>query len=273
MLKIDKRKTHGFPKDEPSWARLFQDMIFIALSDRQNLETQWARNIAYYYGFQHLLYNPTLRYIQVDEGRNDQYIINRIAPFVEQRVAKLTRSKPTLAVIPDKNDPKIIMGAQISRHLLKNLWKINNKDDLLDTATLLSVLTGCSFKKVVWDANGGEGVRDEQDEKGNLTFDENGKQISNITYLGDIHNSVRTSFEILTHSGVKRIEDADWIDDRTIQNVDTIKAKYPDFDIDKALKTPEGVTRFEKFVSALAVGGPFGMGGFSGFAGYQPCGS
>lgn len=273
MLKIDKSKGHSFPKDEPTWARFFSDMIFIGLSDRQNLETQWARNIAYYYGFQHLLYTPTLRYIQVDHGRNDQYIINRIAPFVEQRVAKLTKSKPTLTVLPSKNDPKIIMGATISKHLLKNLWKVNEKDNLLDTGTLLSVLTGCSFKKVVWDADGGEGVRDEKDEKGNLTFDKEGGQTSNITFLGDIHNAVRSSFEILASSGARNVESSDWIVDRTAQNIDTIKSKHADFDIDKALKNPESTTRFEKFVNSLAQGGPYGMGGFSGFGGYEPGGS
>jgi len=273
LLKIDKSKEHGFPKDEKAWARFFQDMIFTGLSDRQNLETQWARNIAYYYGFQHLLYDATLRFIQVDDGRHDQYIINRIAPFVEQRVAKLTRSKPTLTVTPDKTDQKSIMGASLSKHLLKNIWKVNNKDDKLDTTTLYSVLTGSGFRKTVWDASGGEGVRDEQDQDGNLTFDEDNKKTSNITYLGDISTSCRTSYEILASAGAKNIENARWIVDRPVVSIDEVKAKHKDFKIDRAMKEPEALTRFEKFVNTLGYGGPYGLGGFSGFGGYTPGGA
>jgi hypothetical protein len=183
MLKIDKRKNHNFPKNEDEWVRMFKDMTSIALSEREGLETQWARNIAYHYGYQHLLYDPMTKFIQIDGGRNDEYIINRIAAFVEQRVAKLSKSRPSLTVVPDKNEPLVKKAEDMSEKLLKNLWKINNKDESFENTVVLACLMGSSFKKTLWDDEAGEGVRDEQDAEGNIAFTEDGRQESNVFYF------------------------------------------------------------------------------------------
>jgi hypothetical protein len=222
-----------------------------ALSERESLEAVWARNIAYYFGFQHLIYDSRLRTIEVDSYR-DEYVINRIAPFVEQRVAKLTRSKPILGVVPDKTDPLVIKGADISEKLLKHLWKVNNKDDKLYQAALLMVLAGSSFKKVCWDAEGGEPLLDDADEDGNIVLEEGtGQRKMTKVWLGDIDNIVRSSFEIIHAPGAKCIKDAEWIMERTQRNALEVLEKFPKFDIDKATKSGEELTRFEKFVSNL----------------------
>jgi hypothetical protein len=272
VLKINKSKGHGYPKDERAWARMFSDMISIALNEREGIETQWARNAAYYFGFQHLLYDPMTKFIQVDGGRNDEYIINRIAGFLEQRVAKLAKSKPTLTVIPDKNDPLVIKGADISEKLLKNLWKINEKDEALEEAIMLSCLMGSSFKKTLWDSEAGDGVRDEQDEDGNIEFMEDGRQKTNVFYMGEVTSALRNAFQVLVPSGVKKIRKSEWICDRTMNNVDEIKKKFPDFDIDAALKHPDDTTRFEKFVYCLGLGSPYQFGATS-FSGMERTGS
>jgi len=271
-LKIDKSKDHGFPKDEDAWLRAVLDMISVALNERQGLEAQWARNIAYYFGFQHLLYDPMTRYIQVDIGRSDAYIINRISSFVEQRVAKLSRSKPTLAVIPDKTDPVTIKAADISEKLLRHLWKVNDKDEKLEDAILFAVLSGSAFKKVLWDSEAGDGIRDDLDEDGNITFSEDGRMQSHVYHMGEITNAVRDCFQILVPPGVRKLEKSEWVTDRQAMNVEEIRAKHKDFNIDKALKSPTVNTRFEKFVASLGINAPYGYGG-SGFAGVERSGN
>jgi hypothetical protein len=233
-----------------------------AISERQSLEALWARNVAYYLGFQHITYDPTLKIMQLDSSR-DEYIINRIAPFVEQRVAKLTRSKPILGIIPDKTDPLTIKGAEISEKLLKHLWKVCDKDDKLYLSTLYMVLWGSSFKKVIWDATGGDPILDEQDEEGNEVYDEESGQLQmNKVWLGEIDSLVRSPFEILHAPGARDIKGAEWIMERTRRTALEVYEKFPKFDISQAVKDGEEVTRYEKFIHGLGCPslGSYGFG-------------
>jgi hypothetical protein len=253
MLKIDQNKDHNFPKTKQAWANYIRDICGNAISTRQSSEAQWARNLAYYHGFQHLSYDPVLEIVEIDRGRDNEYIINRIAPYVEQRVAKLIRTKPTLAVLPDSMDPLTIKAAELNERLLKYLWKSQHKDEKLAYAALLMVLTGCAFKKVMWNSEGGEPVKSDQDEEGNIVFDENtGSRKQNLIWLGEVENYVRSPFDILASSGVRSIESSAWIIERSQRTLIELKAMF-DFDEDLVRKNPMDLSRFEKFVNNLGM--------------------
>lgn len=251
VLPFNKSKKCGFPKDEQGWIKYITSLHTNALSERQSLEATWARNIAYYFGFQHLVYDPCIKMIQIDTNR-DEYIINRIAPFVDQRVAKLIRSKPTLGVLPDKTDTLTIKAAEISEKVLKNIWKINDKDAKLHDAVLLMTLMGSSFKKVIWDSEGGDAVLDEQNSDGQIEFDEEtGAQKMQKIFLGDVENIVKSPFEILCSKGARSIKQCEWIMDRSCRTAIEVQAKFKEFDIDALSGYSEDLTTYEKFVYNL----------------------
>jgi hypothetical protein len=256
-LKINKSKNHSFPKDESSWVKFINNLHDDALSERQSLEMQWARNIAYYLGFQHINYDEALRDIRIDDSRGDEYIINRIAPFVEQRKAKITKSRPIMGVTPDDIDPMTIKGAELSEKVLRYLWKINDKDYKLDTLALYLVLMGSAFIKTAWDAEGGEAMKEDQDDEGNIVFDEQtGKQKKNLVWTGDIDTQIRSPWEILVAPGTKHdLCYAPWVCERSHRNVLEIKEMFPDFDISKSHQQRTDLTIYEKFVNNL--GFPF----------------
>lgn len=262
MQRINQSKNHDFPKDKRAWAALINTQHSTALLEREHLELLWARNLAYFYGYQHLLYDTRARTLELDHESTDRdYIINRVAPFVEKRQAKLTRSKPTLGVLPDDNSPTKVEAAKVSQHLLRYLWKVLEKDDKLDDAILYSVLMGSAFIKCCWDPEGGIPVMDDQDEKGNVVFDENtGQQKQIPRYLGEITEEVLNPFEIVVSTGVRKIQDAEWVIQRTHMTLQELKDKYKDFDPRMINANEMSLTRYERFIYNLGVPR---IGGFS----------
>lgn len=262
MQKINQGKNHNYPKDKRAWAALINSQHDAALAEREHLELLWARNIAYFYGYQHLIYDTRAKSIEIDQEISERnYVINRIAPFVEKRQAKLTRSRPTLGVLPDDNSPVKIRAAEVSQHLLRYLWKCLDKEDLLDTAVLYSVIMGSSFIKCIWDSEGGIPIMDDQDEKGNIVFDENtGQQRQIPRYLGEIKESVLNPFEFIASTGVRCIEDAEWVMQRSHMTLQELKDRYKDFDERMINANEQSLTRYERFIYNLGVPR---VGGFS----------
>jgi len=252
LLRINSDKKHSFPKDKKRWANLIVSLHDYALRSNEINQMEWARNFAYYRGYQHLTFDQQFKKLEVDGDRDDEYIINRLAPFVEQRVAKLTRSKPILAVLPDKLDPVTIKAAEIAEKLSKHLWKVLDKDDKLQHAALYMTLMGSAFKKITWDPKGGEAVEEDQDKSGNIIFDEQtGGQRKNLVYMGEINNMVLSPFDILVAPGTRDLRKSDWVIERSQRTVMEIKDMFPKFDEKAALRNPGMLTRYEEFVHNL----------------------
>lgn len=251
MLKIDQSKSHNYPKTKQAWANLINKLHEDALNHRRPYEFQWAINTAFYRGFQKMTYNKVTGNIS-GEYDDSQYVINRIAPFVESRVAKLIRTKPILTVIPDKMDPLTLKAAQLSERLLKHLWKCNRKDQKLLEAVTLAVLHGCSFKKNIWNSEGGDPIKSEQDDEGYITLaEETGQAKMNSIFMGEIDNTVRSAFSILASPFAKSLESAEYVFDRSLKTVQDIKEMFPEVDVTKLVNFEEQLTRYEQFVNKL----------------------
>ena len=89
-------------------------------------------------GFQNLRFNP--RELEIYREVNEEtYIINRIAPYVEQRMAKLTNLKFEPSIIPDKTDDALVKAAELSEMLYKHYWKVQDKDSKEKTSEAKSL--------------------------------------------------------------------------------------------------------------------------------------
>lgn len=250
-MDIDKSKFHDFPKSPQAWANWINQCHAKAISDRQPYEFQWAINTAYYHGFQHLLYNQQMNYLTRDLD-NDELVINRIAPFVETRVAKIIRTKPILIVTPNNLSQQAIKGAEFSEGLLKHLWRVNKKDQKATKHALLCVLMGSAFKKVSWDPDEGEYVEEPLSEDGHLEFDEKGEHMKNKIFMGEIDNCVKSAWDILASPGALDVQSAEWIIERSHMTTRAIKQMdYKDLDPDKLTSFNE-LTNYERFVYRMA---------------------
>lgn len=243
------KKDSKFPKTDEEWGTLVDDLTNFAVRARQSWEFQWAVNAAFYAGFQHLAYNP-LTYHIYKEVENESYVINKIAPFIESRVANLSKSKPTLTVLPENNDPLTIQSAKLSTDLLKHSWKVQDNDAKFVDSMFWMTITGSVFWKTVWDAEGGDAILADDNEKGELTFGEDGRKESNVVFLGRNKTILKDPFAIVVPNNTRDLQQAPWLIDRTYMHIDDVEAKY-------GLKREdiEGygneMSSYEKFLSEL----------------------
>jgi len=263
-MRIPSNKGSNYPKDAQGFANLIKAMHDRAIRDRRALEFTWSLNTAFYLGFQHLGFNPHSGELFRDID-NETYIVNRIAPFVETRVAKLTRGKPIPSVTPERHDPLTIKAAELNEHLFRHYWKVQDRDAKERTHAILMVLMGSAFKKVTWNPSVGQFVKEEKsDNQGNAMFNADGSAETEKVFLGDIECNIRSPFAILASPGATSIENADWIMDRTFKTLEEIQTDFPKLNIDNVIEHDGGMTIYEKFVNRLQ--SPI----FSGVAGFAP---
>lgn len=252
-LRIDKSKNHNYPKSKQEWASWVEQLHDDAIAERRPQEFNWAVNFSYYLGHQHLHFNPVTGTLHRDLD-SEEIIVNRIAPFVEVRQAKLTRAKPILTVIPDKNERDAREGARLSELLIKHMWKSQDMDSKLRTFVLLMNICGSAFFKVVWNPGLGDKIRledeDGVDEQGFLNFDNQNQEIITEVFQGEVETHVKSPFAILASPGASSLEDAIWLIDRSHMTKREVKETYPDVDIDQ-IKSGLDMTEFESFVNRL----------------------
>lgn len=211
-------------------------------------QLQFAVNTAYYLGFQHLNYSPIDGTILRDID-NEELIINRIAPFVELRVAKLTRAKPILTVVPSKKERDKIQGAELSEMLVKYLWKCQDMDQKLRYLALLLNIYGSVFIKTLWNPSKGEKVKNKI-EDGHLRLDDDGEEEYEEFITGEIETHIKSPFSIFASPGAHTLKEADWIIDKSTMTVRQLQETYPHVDIDE-IKLSEETTEYERFVNRL----------------------
>lgn len=249
-LKINKSKNHDFPKTRQEWASWVNELHDDAVRERRAQEFQWAVNFAYYLGHQHLHFSPITGTLHRDLD-NEEIIVNRIAPFVEVRMSKLTRNKPILMVVPNKDERDTREAAKLSELLTKHLWKSMKMDSKIRTLSLFMNICGSGFLKSLWNPGIGDKIkvpREGQEEF--LALTEDGEEDLDEIFLGDIETHIKSPFSILASPGATSVDDASWIIDRSHMTVRQLKETFPHVDIDE-LELGSEMTDFEAFVNRL----------------------
>jgi len=228
---------------------------------RQPLEYEWARNYAYYIGFQNLRYNSQSRILLQEYEEND-FVINRISGYVDARVSMLTRHRPSLYVAPEKMERRFVKAAELSTSLLNHLSRVGDSEAKNHTHALLLVLTGSAFKKILWNPRIGESISEIKqmpDESINLD-DRTGDFESDEIFFGDIESHVRTPFSIMASPGARDIGDinCEWVLDRTHIPIAEVRREFPEIKV-RDMKKGSEFTSFESFVERLGspTFGPF----------------
>jgi hypothetical protein len=263
-IKIPRAKGTQFPKDKQGWVKYINKLHDQAVTDRKPREFQWALNLAYYLGFQSLRYNPHNGDF-FREMETEIYTINRISSYVEARMAKLSNINYIPVVSPDKLDPIKMAAAELAEDMYRHYWKVTDRDSKEKLLTLLTLIYGCAFKKVIWNSESGDVVQREKglDKEGIAQLDSSGNPETEDIFLGKFEFHVKSPFAVLSDSDAMDLDDDyNWIIDRTFMTLEEAQAKYKNVDADMALLTEEP-TQYESLTQRLSSSIFTGMSGLT----------
>lgn len=156
--------------------------------ERKKFENTWQLNINFYLGNQYCYISPSGEILEYGKQYfwQEREVYNHIANLVEMRLAKLSRVRPTLNVIPFSDEDNDIACAKMSKKILKSVSSNLNISKILSQGTLWSEICGTVFYKVDWNNMAGRIIG----------MDEVGNEIKE----GDIEISVVSPFEIYPDS-------------------------------------------------------------------------
>lgn len=155
--------------------------------ERKNYESIWQLNINFYLGNQYSYIAPTGEIMEYGKQYfwQEREVYNHIASLIELRLAKLSRIRPALNVIPFSDDDNDIACAKTSKKILKCVSNNLNISKILAQGSIWSEICGTVFYKVDWNNN-----------KGRVIGATDGGDIKE----GDIEISVVSPFEIYPDS-------------------------------------------------------------------------
>lgn len=130
-------------------------------------------------------------------------VCNHIYDLVQQKVSRLIKYRPALAILPTANELEDRVGAKMSKLLLDNIWYEQNFEGEVQNEFVKTVhVMGEAYLAVLWDKNAGpihKDIRPKLDElkkngefvltqeDGSPELDENGEpiKIKNVIHYGD----------------------------------------------------------------------------------------
>ena len=143
----------------------------------------WFINIAFAHAIQWIAYNRTKQDIySADEAGRIRVTIDRITPFIEDRLAKFANSRPKLRCVADTSKPdqlpKNREAALHSEYLLDYLDRKLNLPDIDQELCWWMLMTGRGIQRQHWDPTAGPTYSDTLKEQVNQALvDEIGQEI------------------------------------------------------------------------------------------------
>ncbi len=125
--------------------------------ERRPYELSWLLNINFLIGNQNSYISS--RGAIDEHGRlfpwESREVFNHIAPIIESRLAKLSRVRPSMTVMPTGSEQSDIEVAKLSKSILDCVASEKNLSKIVSDATIWSEVTGTAFYKIFWNENAG----------------------------------------------------------------------------------------------------------------------
>ena len=173
--------------------------------NRRNYELIWQLNMNFYIGNQYSYITPSgfISDIEKNYQWENREVYNHIAPIIESRLSKLNKIKPNIEISPTSNTDSDNYKAKLAKAILNSNFNDNNFEDIINTATHWSEITGTSFYKISWD-----------------------NEVNN-TQIGNAKISVCTPFEIYPDSNfIEDIEECNSIIETRAYPADNINKEW-----------------------------------------------
>lgn len=215
------------------------------VKDRKCFDNQWQLNMNFYMGNQYcdVGYGGFVREVDKQYFWQEREAYNHIAPIIDIRLAKLSKIKPKMQILPSSNDTSDMYTAKVGKKILDSVSNSMNLIAKINQATKWSEICGTSFYKISWNTDLGQVVALEND----------GKKIKS----GDVDISVCSPFEIYPDSATREnLQDCESIIHARAYSVEQIKQMYG-VDVDGK---DINVYSLDNAYSSL---GGLGIGGFS----------
>ena len=156
--------------------------------ERKSFEAQWQLNNNFLIGNQYCSINLLNEVEDYDKQYfwQEREVYNHIAPMIEARMAKLTRVRPQLSVLPVSGEEEDIKSAKVTKDILNSVYEKLDMQKTIESATWWSEICGTSFYKVIWNKSIGR----------NLGKDKNGVSV----YEGEVEVVAIPPYEIFPES-------------------------------------------------------------------------
>ena len=184
------------------------------VEERRLTERQWQLNLNYLEGNQYCEISA-LGEIEDDEKYyywQNRNVYNHIAPVIETRIARLSRTRPLMSVRASGGDENDLKTAKLTTSILNSTCARINLSEAIRSATVWSEVCGTAFYEIGWNGENGKTVG---------TLD--GKAVKD----GDVYLSVVSPFEIFPDCmATETLEDCKSVIHARAMHVDDVEKLY-----------------------------------------------
>lgn len=185
---------------------------------RTSHEAIWLTNVAWLLGYQ-VYFDPSARqfrnfYAGTPYLARNRLYVNKILPTVQNRLARLVKSRPKYQVRPSSNDQEDRDAAKLSEQVLDMIWQNEGVSQKQLELYMWTQQAGHAYAKVCWDPTMGQML--ENPLTGEMEFE------------GDIRIDVVSPLEIFVDPLAKTLDDAQWLVQAKVRKLDYFKAQYPE---------------------------------------------
>ncbi len=173
--------------------------------------------------------------------RSPRIVINHLYDFVEQWVSRITRYRPAVSIYPASGEQSDADDAKISKDVLDYIWYVNGIDKHLQEFIRQVKIFGEAYLWVTWNPNKGDLHPDwvESQKLGKrvpilgpdgepiLSSDNDPLFIQKAIRVGDVEYKITPPWRVFDQPCRSR-QDIDWSITWSPQNIDYLKAKYPE---------------------------------------------
>ncbi|MBE5742816.1 MAG: hypothetical protein E7360_05850 [Clostridiales bacterium] len=156
-------------------------------AERRKTERQWELNLNYLEGNQYceITANGEVEETEKYYFWQSRNAYNHIAPVIDSRIARLSRSCPVMTVRAQGEEERDLKTAKLSSAILKSAYSRVNLAQTIAKAIKWSEICGTSFYAVTWDSDCGKYL---------------GEYENSAVYEGDIKVEAISPFEIFPDS-------------------------------------------------------------------------
>jgi hypothetical protein len=249
-------------KNLAQWIRMQVEEIRSGAS-RVAHEGIWMQNMASVLGFQNLKWNAQLRSFQpvnkpLNGVRRNRITVNKMLPYLQNRLAKLTKNPPKLEVRPNDSTQQAKDNARFKMDILTAKWEelgLNNA--IRQDKVMMTEEYGHAYLGVFWD-----------DSKGNLIPDPDDETGATQMFEGDIRVDVMSPLEIFPDPMATSMEEAKFWIRAKVRHISYFRDQYGDKG--KAVKPEEVWLHSAQQQARINTMNPRGGGG-SGQEAFKNC--
>lgn len=173
--------------------------------------------------------------------RNPRVVLNHLSDFVTQWTSRLTRYRPAVAIYPARSQQEDADDAKIAKNVLDYIWYVNKIDEINQEFARQLKIFGEAYLWITWDPNAGDRHPDAilaqqrgakvpvLDSMGQPVLSAKGDPlyIDHVQRIGEVDYSIEPPWHCFEQP-CRRRKDIDWAIRWYAEDVDYLKAKYPD---------------------------------------------